>query len=236
MPFSDKIRFDVKKMASFHCCWCQQIKGTLDAHHIIPEEENGPSTIDNAAPLCKECHDTYGSNSSKRAELRQRRDFWYEHCKHLTVDPEIIQKIYEEMASIKKAQTSSQEEIKEEIKKVGSDMAKIVSNRITEIGHAASQGQYPNWDSFSNAMITASGTTAAVFENIHSPFLEALTFSASEISRTSPTGLFVNSKKFVRCECGSFIEIDDSKSRGIIFSISNQVKCPKCGRIVRFSS
>lgn len=80
MAFNDKIRWGVKEKAHFKCCWCQLVKGSLDAHHIIPEAENGPDTFDNAAPLCKDCHDTFGSNPSKRSEIRRRRDWWYKIC------------------------------------------------------------------------------------------------------------------------------------------------------------
>jgi len=83
MPFTEEIKWEVKRKAHFKCCWCQQLKGSLDAHHIIPENDDGPSTIENAAPLCKECHDTYGSNPSKRTEIRNRRDFWYEKCEKI---------------------------------------------------------------------------------------------------------------------------------------------------------
>ncbi len=105
MPFTDKTRWEVKRRAHFKCCWCQQLKGSLDAHHIIPESEGGTNDIDNAAPLCKECHDTYGSNPSKRTEIRKRRDFWYEKCetilKHESIEQleetfKIIQKTYVE--------------------------------------------------------------------------------------------------------------------------------------------
>jgi hypothetical protein len=52
----------------------------VEVHHIIPEEEDGPDTKDNAAPLCPSCHETYGSNPDKRKFIREARDFWYELC------------------------------------------------------------------------------------------------------------------------------------------------------------
>lgn len=52
----------------------------VEVHHIIPQEEGGPDTEDNAAPLCPSCHETYGANPQKRKFLKEARDLWYEIC------------------------------------------------------------------------------------------------------------------------------------------------------------
>jgi len=52
----------------------------VDVHHIIPEQEGGPDTEDNAAPLCPSCHERYGANPQKRKFIREARDFWYDTC------------------------------------------------------------------------------------------------------------------------------------------------------------
>lgn len=49
-------------------------------HHIAPQEDSGPDTEDNAAPLCPTCHEIYGANPTKRKFIREARDFWYETC------------------------------------------------------------------------------------------------------------------------------------------------------------
>lgn len=48
--------------------------------------------MDNVAPLCKDCHDAYGGNPSKRKEMRQRRNFWFEHCEKQSVILEKLEK------------------------------------------------------------------------------------------------------------------------------------------------
>jgi HNH endonuclease len=76
MPFPESILAEVRKRAAFRCCRCHE--PGIDAHHITPASEGGPDTIDNAAPLCQNCHDRFGDNKRKRKEIRQMRDWWYE--------------------------------------------------------------------------------------------------------------------------------------------------------------
>ncbi|HLG28780.1 MAG TPA: hypothetical protein VI387_01100 [Candidatus Brocadiales bacterium] len=72
MPFSEKIKLEVKQKAAFTCCRC---------HNIFPESEGGTDYIDNAAPLCQNCHDRFGANPEKCKEIKQMRDWWYEVVK-----------------------------------------------------------------------------------------------------------------------------------------------------------
>lgn len=76
MPFSEKQKLLVKKKADFKCCRCHAIG--IDIHHITPQEHDGPDTLDNAAPLCQNCHDQFGANPEKKKEIKQMRDHWYE--------------------------------------------------------------------------------------------------------------------------------------------------------------
>lgn len=78
MAFSEALKLKVKKSAHFSCCLCRAV--AVEVHHIIPQEESGPDTIDNAAPLCPTCHELYGANPTKRKFLREARDFWYDIC------------------------------------------------------------------------------------------------------------------------------------------------------------
>lgn len=78
MAFSDSLKLIVKRKAHFKCCLCQSLN--IEIHHIIPQEEQGEDTEDNAAPLCPSCHEIFGSNPSKRKMIREARDFWYEGC------------------------------------------------------------------------------------------------------------------------------------------------------------
>jgi 5-methylcytosine-specific restriction endonuclease McrA len=76
MPFSECIKEEVKRKAAFRCCRCQQIG--VEVHHILPEKDGGTDDINNAAPLCPNCHDYFGDNPIKRKEITQMRDWWYE--------------------------------------------------------------------------------------------------------------------------------------------------------------
>jgi len=89
MAFSEKTKLEVKRRAHFRCCLCRNIG--VEIHHIIPSEEDGPNTEENAAPLCPSCHETWGGNTKKRKFIREARDFWYEHCeKELVLDAKLL--------------------------------------------------------------------------------------------------------------------------------------------------
>jgi HNH endonuclease len=78
MAFAETIKLEVRRAAHFHCCLCRALG--VEVHHIVPQEEDGPDDLDNAAPLCPSCHETYGANPVKRKFIREARDFWYEIC------------------------------------------------------------------------------------------------------------------------------------------------------------
>jgi HNH endonuclease len=76
MPFSEKVKLEAKKKAAFRCCICH--KPFVEIHHIIPQSEGGPDTLNNAATLCSSCHDLYGGNPEKRKIIKQMRDHWWD--------------------------------------------------------------------------------------------------------------------------------------------------------------
>jgi len=78
MPFSEKVKLEIKKKALQRCCICHNIG--IEIHHIIPQSEKGPNTIENGAPLCPSCHETYGDNPKKRKFIKETRDIWYQIC------------------------------------------------------------------------------------------------------------------------------------------------------------
>ena len=78
MAFSASIRTQVRKRAHFSCCLC--FAHDVEIHHIIPSEEGGPDSAENAAPLCPSCHETFGGNPKKRKLIREARDSWFEIC------------------------------------------------------------------------------------------------------------------------------------------------------------
>jgi Fe2+ or Zn2+ uptake regulation protein len=80
MPFPQSVKDGVLRMAAFRCCRCEKIGG-VEVHHIIPEEFGGSDDIDNAAPLCPNCHTDFGDNPKKRKEITKLRDWWYQVAK-----------------------------------------------------------------------------------------------------------------------------------------------------------
>jgi hypothetical protein len=116
MSFSEILKSKVRKKAHFSCCLCKAIG--IEVHHIVPQEQGGPDTEDNAAPLCPSCHETYGANPEKRKFIREARDLWYEICeKRYAPDSsklDDIKKALEKMVSYDDFQRFK-EELKEEL-------------------------------------------------------------------------------------------------------------------------
>jgi hypothetical protein len=80
MAFSETLKNSVKRRSHFTCCWCREIRNKVEVHHIKPQANGGSDTIDNAAPMCSNCHTLYGGNPELRKEIRARRDHWFELC------------------------------------------------------------------------------------------------------------------------------------------------------------
>jgi hypothetical protein len=81
MPFSESIKKEVRQKAAFQCCRCRKIG--VEVHHIIPKECDGSDDIENAAPLCPNCHDDFGQNPEKRKVIFEMRDWWYEQVEKM---------------------------------------------------------------------------------------------------------------------------------------------------------
>jgi hypothetical protein len=75
MAFNPQIIKEVQEKAAFKCCRCQNIG--IEIHHIIPQKDSGLDTLENAAPLCPNCHAWFGDNTAKRKEITHMRDWWY---------------------------------------------------------------------------------------------------------------------------------------------------------------
>ena len=88
MGFSEKVKLEAKQRANFCCVICKQ--PFVDVHHIIPQSDGGPDTIENAAPLCGSCHDLFGGNPDKRKQIREMRDFSWEICKTKNANPDLV--------------------------------------------------------------------------------------------------------------------------------------------------
>ncbi|MDH5782989.1 MAG: HNH endonuclease [Candidatus Bathyarchaeota archaeon] len=90
--FSEEDRIKVLLWCDRHCCLCGKECGTIiEIHHIEQKGEN-LSDIDNAIPLCRNCHGKIESydpkhpvgTSDKIKEIKARRDQIYDkYTRHL---------------------------------------------------------------------------------------------------------------------------------------------------------
>ncbi len=86
MDFPEAVKLEAKRRAHYQCVICRR-SVFLHVHHITPQEEGGPGDLDNAAPLCVECHDLHGGDPGKQKWIREARDFWWEHCAAQAANP-----------------------------------------------------------------------------------------------------------------------------------------------------
>jgi hypothetical protein len=85
MPFPPKVKEDALIACGRHCCICHKFCGTkIEVHHIHPEAKGGDDSLDNAIPLCFDCHAdmvSYDKDHPKgtkytESELKRHRDSW----------------------------------------------------------------------------------------------------------------------------------------------------------------
>lgn len=88
MAFKESLKKEVRMKSDGRCVLCH--KPFVDIHHIIPQKENGNDTIDNAVALCAYCHDLIGDNPTKRKQLKEIRNSWYEIVKASKTPKSII--------------------------------------------------------------------------------------------------------------------------------------------------
>jgi 5-methylcytosine-specific restriction endonuclease McrA len=80
-----------KLLAACHrrCCVCHRYCGVkMETDHIVPAGEGGPDTMDNAIPVCFECHAEIHSYNDKHPrgrkfladELRAHKEQWLKIC------------------------------------------------------------------------------------------------------------------------------------------------------------
>lgn len=86
MPFSQKDVETALIRCGRHCCLCHKFCGTnIELHHIVPESKGGLDVLDNAIPLCFDCHaevEHYNplhprGRKFTESELKGHRDQWY---------------------------------------------------------------------------------------------------------------------------------------------------------------
>jgi len=95
LPFDEREKIDILLWCDRHCCLCGKACGTnIVIHHIRQQGENF-SDIDNAIPLCLDCHEKIKNynpghpvgTSYKIEEIIARRDQIYEKYTRYLVPP-----------------------------------------------------------------------------------------------------------------------------------------------------
>ena len=90
MTFPLTIREEALVKSGRRCCVCHEFAGrSINVHHIIPEADNGPNTLDNAIALCLKCHSEAGHYNPRHPigtkyspmELRKHRDSLWQQIK-----------------------------------------------------------------------------------------------------------------------------------------------------------
>jgi HNH endonuclease len=91
MGFSKKVKEDILVASARHCCVCHRYKGIkIEIHHILPKEQGGKDTFENAISLCYDCHSDAGHYFSKHpkgtkfspSELKKHKESWFEIVKN----------------------------------------------------------------------------------------------------------------------------------------------------------
>lgn len=87
MPFPPSVRRKVLLWCDRHCCLCKRPCGLdIEVDHLIPSDDGGRDDVENALPLCFDCHARVHRYNDRHPrgtkyfhlELRARRDQVYE--------------------------------------------------------------------------------------------------------------------------------------------------------------
>ncbi len=74
MGFPKKVRDAALVASARYCCVCHRITGlNIEVHHIIPQEQQGKDTLDNAIALCFDCHADAGHYFAKHPKEQGSR-------------------------------------------------------------------------------------------------------------------------------------------------------------------
>jgi HNH endonuclease len=85
MAFPSNVRREALERAHYTCVLCRR-PGFLEVHHIVAAATGGEDTIENACPLCPQCHADFGANPERRNALREIRNWWWGHCSTVAQD------------------------------------------------------------------------------------------------------------------------------------------------------
>lgn len=132
MEFPEPIKKNAKEASAFKCCLCHE-KPCFKVHHIDPAKGD---VLENAAPLCADCHDTYGHDPSKRKHIKWARDWWWDYVKK-RYSPERINHIRTEYTKIS-TELHDQKGIMTQLQSsVGS-----IHEKLNNVEKSISQGDY----------------------------------------------------------------------------------------------
>ena len=74
MPFTEKIKKAARRLANGKCGRCERGDSLLEVHHIIPQKDGGPDTLENAIALCPSCHAEVDGNPRLQKQLGEKRE------------------------------------------------------------------------------------------------------------------------------------------------------------------
>lgn len=124
----------------------------MEVHHIHPEAQGGPNTLDNAAPLCGSCHGQYGGNPVLRKQMREMRDHWWARCAapNVTViDAGLAEKLDAVQDAVVQGQ-KRQDEALQEVKNLIAQQLGLAQRKVLASG------------SLSDALSAASGAATGI--------------------------------------------------------------------------
>jgi len=154
--FPEPVKREVRKRAAFQCCRCRSFG--IEVHHIIPTKDDGTDDIDNAAPLCPNCHSSFGDNPQKRKEIREMRDCWYERVeKMFRPNIDFLAKIDQNIQYI----SQNQDEQSQNLNELKGMLRSFVDNAINGITPATAA------TTASNIVNASAVSSVRLGENVH---------------------------------------------------------------------
>ncbi|MGQ0763530.1 MAG: HNH endonuclease [Acidobacteriota bacterium] len=91
MPFNRHEVDELLTACHRRCCICHRFCGVkMETDHIVPQADGGPDEIDNAIPVCFECHAEIHSYNDQHPrgrkfrpeELQKHKEQWLEICRN----------------------------------------------------------------------------------------------------------------------------------------------------------
>jgi hypothetical protein len=97
MPFSEKIKEEVRHRSRNCCVICKKFFRPCEVHHIIPEAQSNDNTLENAVLLCRNHHDEFGHKTEFINYIKKEREKWYNYCEKYMPDGDKINERFEKI-------------------------------------------------------------------------------------------------------------------------------------------